>query len=109
MAEKIKAEAENELKFYVYKKKTKGRTDGGLGFRADTDWFMSWDTEGRLWVYVPEVDQQYCRYWYANENFKGLRRVGEYGGLEGLCRVDEYGGWEGIRTPGTLQYASFQD
>jgi hypothetical protein len=66
-----------KLKFLVYRQNKIGRNGTGPGepFTADSDWFMCWDSQGRLWAYVPERDLEHCSHWYGT----GSRRVGNYG------------------------------
>lgn len=79
-------EKEGELKFFVYHQKMEGRDGGGPAkpFQAESDWFMCWDSQDRLWSYVPEQDHQSCRCWYANEEASGTGGAGEHGGWEGI-------------------------
>lgn len=79
-------ENEGELKFFVYRQKNGGRSGGGPTnpFQAESDWFMCWDYNDRLWSYVPEQDHQYCRNWYANAEASGTGGSGELGGWEGI-------------------------
>jgi hypothetical protein len=101
-------ENEGELKFFVYQQKEPGpqvpahaptsildapspqlRADRiGSGpakpFRAESDWFMCWDSQDRLWTYVPEQDLSCCSFWQENED------------VSGSCLVGDAGGWEGI-------------
>lgn len=45
---------------------------------------MCWDATDRLWTYLPDEDQQYCRYWYTTDHGTGECRVGETGGWDGI-------------------------
>jgi len=45
---------------------------------------MCWDSEDRLWAYVPEQDNQSCTTWFSNENEFGLGHAGEVCGWEGI-------------------------
>jgi hypothetical protein len=71
-------ENKGQLKFLVYKETEAGREGNGpsKSFRAKSDWLMCWDSQDRLWTYVPEQDRQYCRYWYATGESTGSARVG---------------------------------
>jgi hypothetical protein len=68
---------EGKLKFFVYRQMKGGRSGSGPTdpFTADSNWFMCWDSQGRLWAYVPERDLEHCSHWYGT----GSRRVGNYG------------------------------
>jgi hypothetical protein len=82
----IRQENDGSLKFFVSRTMGDGTTGGGpaASFQAKSEWFMCWDSNDKLWTYIPEQDHQYCRNWYAND--KG----------SGCCLVGEFGGWQGI-------------
>jgi len=78
-------ETDGSLKFFVNRQKDPGSGSGPISsFKANSEWSMCWDSDDKLWTYVPELDDQYCTYWYANENGSGSCRVGEYGGWRGI-------------------------
>ena len=82
-------EEEGKLKYRFYRQRIKG-LDGGDGggpaksFRPESDWFVCWDSQNRLWAYVPELDQRRCSCLYANEEATGICRAGDLGGWEGI-------------------------
>ncbi len=78
--------AEGALKFAVYREQREGRDGGGpaKSFQGESDWFLCWDSQGRLWSYVPEQDLQGCRCWYSDDASSGSRYVGTGGGWEGI-------------------------
>jgi hypothetical protein len=82
----MKEEDGGKLSFVFYRQDGEGQRGAGPTnpFRADSDWLMCWDSQGRLWTYVPEQDGKYCRYWYANEESTGSCGVGELGGWQGI-------------------------
>jgi hypothetical protein len=81
----MKEEDGGKLSFVFYRQ-DKGRPGAGPAnpFRANSGWLMCWDSQNRLWTYVPEQDGEYCRCWYANEESTGTRRVGKLGPWQGI-------------------------
>lgn len=80
----VSAQKDGTLKFFV--SSGDGRSGGGPAapFSAKSGWFMCWDSNDKLWTYVPEQDHKCCRNWYAGD------------AASGSCLVGEGGGWEGV-------------
>lgn len=79
-------EEEGKLKYGFYQQKNGGQSGSGpaKSFRAESDWFVCWDSQNRLWAYVPELDHRRCNCFYANEEASGICRAGDLGGWEGI-------------------------
>jgi len=48
-----------------------------------SNWFMCWDDQNRLWVYLPS-NPNYCCTYYHTEKGSGVRECGELGGWDGV-------------------------
>jgi len=93
----LKEEGDGRLTFLIYKQTETGQDGvGSKPFKANSDWLLCWDSQDRLWSYVPEQDGEYCRYWFIEEGRRGTVRVGK-------CS------WEGVpeafieRLPGSVK------
>lgn len=51
---------------------------------ANSAWFMCFDADDRLWVYLPDQNPRYCHCWYADKKGSGVRTAGELGGWQGI-------------------------
>ena len=75
---------EGELKFFFHRQKNGSGGGPAKSFQAESDWFLCWDSQDRLWSYVPEQDHHCCRTWYANAEASGTGGAGSLGGWEGI-------------------------
>jgi hypothetical protein len=75
-----------KLEFILYHQMKEGRSRQGptKAFKPDSNWFMCWDSQGRLWTYLTEENFEYCRNWYRTGEASGTIMVGEFGGWEGI-------------------------
>lgn len=78
-----------KLKYKFLLEQETGRTGGGpsLSFAPDCDWFMCFDDEDQLWVYVPDHERRYCSVMYLSKEVHGVRRPGELGGWDGVPQI----------------------
>jgi len=81
----ISEENEGELKFFLYQPTEAGQIGHGptKPFRSDSDWFMCWDSQDRLWTYIPD-HTDHCTFYYDDEHESGSVTVGDGGGWEGI-------------------------
>jgi hypothetical protein len=79
---------EGKLKFRVYRQSKGQRYGNSTGptdpFTADSNWFMCWDSHGKLWTYMPDDVMESCRNWYSNDEVSGSTLPGEGGGWDGI-------------------------
>jgi hypothetical protein len=77
---------EGKLKFFVYRQMKGGRSGSGPTdpFTADSNWFMCWDSHGKLWTYMSDDVMECCRNWYSNDEVSGSTLPGQGGGWEGI-------------------------
>lgn len=50
----------------------------------NSNWFMCWDSQDRLWAFIPEANKNLCACYYANDDGTGICEVGINGGWEGV-------------------------
>lgn len=62
----------------------KGGGGATTPFQANSDWFMCFDSDDRLWTYVPEQDRHLCHCWYTTDKSSGTLTAGELGGWQGV-------------------------
>jgi hypothetical protein len=65
----IVEDEQGKLKYKFLLEQDTGRTGSGpnQSFAPDCDWFMCFDDQDQLWVYVPDHERRYCKVMYASK------------------------------------------